>query len=362
MGCKPWGQRRCWRRSLGRVLVMGVLLAGCAPTETADTDVPAEPVAAPRLAVVTTFLPMTAFTKAVVGDRATVTQLVPANVDPHDFQARPQDVQAVAQAAVLVKNGLEIETFLEGLIKNANNPNLTVIDSSVGVATLAHEEDKAHSHDHDHEHGHKEAHDHEHRHGEFNPHIWLDPVRAIQQVETIRDGLTAVDAEGAATYAANAAAFIKQLRALDAEARAQLAPFAGKTFVVYHDLAPYFAERYNLKAEFLVGVPEASPAPEDVRRVMAAVQTSQLKTLLTEPGQEEVFASLAKDMGVSVSVFDPLETASSAADLTPAYFLATMRQNIRNLAAAFGARTQAYRSRGSVAVVWPVAALSFVYP
>jgi len=330
---------------------MGVLLAGCAPTETADTEVPAEPVAAPRLAVVTTFLPMTAFTKAVVGDRATVTQLVPANVDPHDFQARPQDVQAVAQAAVLVKNGLEMEAFLESLIENANNPNLTVIDSSVGVATLAYEEE---AHDHDHDHGHS--------HGEVNPHIWLDPVRAIQQVETIRDGLTAVDAEGAEIYTANAAAFIERLRALDAEARAQLAPFGGKTFVVYHDFAPYFAERYNLKAEFLVGVPEASPAPADVQRVMAAVQSSQLKTLLTEPGQEEVFASLAKDMGVSVSVFDPLETAPAAADLTPEYFLATMQQNIRNLAAAFGAQTQAYRSRGSVAVVWPVVARLFAYP
>ncbi len=344
MAFKLWGYY--WRRLLGRVALVALLLGGCAPTETADPEAPTEPVATSQFTVVTTFLPLTAFTKAVVGDRATVRQLVPPNVDPHDFQARPEDVQTVAQAAVLVKNGLDLETFLQPLIENAENPNLKVIDSSTGVATIAYDKDA----DHDH-------HDHDHAHGEFDPHIWLDPLRAIQQVENIRDGLSAKDPEGAALYAANAAAFIEELRALDAEARAKLSPFTGKTFVVYHDFAAYFAERYDLKTEFLVGIPEASPAPADVQRVMAAVQASQLKTLLTEPGQEQVFAGLAKDMGVQVSVFDPLETAPSEADLTPEYFLATMQQNIRNLATAFGAQTQAYRSPQSVAVVWPVALL-----
>ncbi|WP_448527163.1 metal ABC transporter substrate-binding protein [Parathermosynechococcus lividus] len=343
MGCNALGAG--WRRSLGRVLLISVLLGGCAPTQTTETETPTEPVATPQLTVVTTFLPMTAFTKAVVGDRATVTQLVPANVDPHDFQARPQDVQEINRAAALVKNGLDMEGFLGSLIDNADNPNLKIIDSSVGVATLVDDEPHDHGHTHD------------HSHGEFNPHIWLDPKRAVQQVENIRDGLIAIDPEGAEIYRANAATFIDELRALDAEAQAKLSPFAGKTFVVYHDFAPYFADSYNLQVDFLVGVPEESPAPADVRRVMEVVQTSQLKTLLTEPGQEQVFASLAQDMGVKVSVFDPLETAPSVADLTPEYFLATMRQNIRNLATAFGTETQTYRSPQSVAVVWPVAAL-----
>jgi zinc/manganese transport system substrate-binding protein len=343
MGCNALGAG--WWRSLGRVLLISVLLGGCAPTQTTETETPTEPVATPQLTVVTTFLPMTAFTKAVVGDRATVTQLVPANVDPHDFQARPQDVQEINRAAALVKNGLDLEAFLEPLIDNADNPKLKIIDSSVGVATLVDDEPHDHGHTHD------------HSHGEFNPHIWLDPKRAVQQVENIRDGLIAIDPEGAEIYRANAATFIDELRALDAEAEAKLSPFAGKTFVVYHDFAPYFADSYNLQVDFLVGVPEESPAPADVRRVMEVVQTSQLKTLLTEPGQEQVFASLAQDMGVKVSVFDPLETAPSVADLTPEYFLATMRQNIRNLATAFGTETQTYRSPQSVAVVWPVAAL-----
>lgn len=331
---KPWGV----------LVILGVFLGSCAPqAQRPQAQKVTQP--EPELTIVTTFLPITAFTKAVAGDRATVEQLLPHNTGPHDFQARPEDVQRLSTARVLVKNGLGMETFLDKLIENAANPDLKIIDTSAGVATIASKQQ-----DHDHKHDH--AHDQEgHNHGEFNPHIWLDPKRAIQQVKNIRDGLTAVDPDGATIYEKNSAAFIEKLQALDTLAREKLTPFAGKTFVVYHDVAPYFAASYNLKTTYLVGIPSVNPSPDDVQRVMQAVQQSELKTLLTEPGQEQVFESLAKDLGVKVSVFDPLERAPSAADLTPAYFLQRMEQNIRNLAEAFGAQQRAYRHPDSIAVV-----------
>lgn len=324
----------------GLLVILGVVLGSCAPQAQSPQERETSQAAA-QFTIVTTFLPITAFTKAVAGDRATVEQLLPPNIDPHDFQARPEDVQRLSTAKILVKNGLEMETFLDKLIENAANADLKIIDTSAGVATIGSEK---HDHDHDHEH-------HGHSHGEFNPHIWLDPKRAMQQVKNIRDGLIAVDPEGAATYEKNTAAFIQELEALDALAREKLTPYAGKTFVVYHDVAPYFAQSYNLRAIYLVGIPSVNPAPADVQRVMQAVQQSDLKTLLTEPGQEQVFESLAQDLGVKVSVFDPLERAPTAADLTPAYFLQTMEQNIRNLATAFGAQQRAYRRPDSIAVV-----------
>ncbi len=117
-------------------------------------------------------------------------------------------------------------------------------------------------------------------------------------MKNIRDSLTAVDPDGATIYEKNSAAFIEKLQALDTLAREKThPPFAGKTFVVYHDVAPYFAESYNLKTTYLVGIPSVNPSPDDVQRVMQAVQQSDLKTLLTEPGQEQVFESLAKDWG-----------------------------------------------------------------
>ena len=72
-----------------------------------------------QLKVVATFLPMYWFTKAVARDLAKVEVLVPPGTEVHEYQATPANVQAIAQADVLVKNGLGLEEFLEGTVKNA---------------------------------------------------------------------------------------------------------------------------------------------------------------------------------------------------------------------------------------------------
>jgi len=78
-------------------------------------------------------------------------------------------------------------------------------------------------------------------------------------------------------------------------------------------ISPYFAENYNLKAEFLVDIPEENPAPEDVKRIMDTVQSTNLKTILNEPqAGEDAFAAL-KDLNVRVSLFDPGETGGTEA-------------------------------------------------
>ena len=176
---------------------------------------------------------------------------------------------------------------------------------------------------------------HEHAHGEFDPHIWLDPKRAIEQVENIRDGLIEADPEGEAEYTANAATFIANLQELDAEITATLSPFTGQTFVVFHDFAAYFANSYGMDAEVFVGLPEENPSPEDVKRVIEAVQAEGLKSILTEPqAGESTFNTIAQDLNVGVSVFDSLEIGEPDA-VQPQYYLDTMRQNANNLAASF---------------------------
>lgn len=406
--------RQVFQASLHRMawVALGTVslgLGSCATTPTtsevepSDSEVAAA--SADPLQVVTTFLPITQFTTAVAGDRAEVVQLLPTNVGPHEYQAKPGDVQAIANADVLVKNGLEMEFFLDDMIENAGNAELAIVDSSDGIATLASAGDHGHDHgkeddhdhddhdhdDHDHDghdhdehdhddHAHAEGedhdhddhdhaegedhdhgehdhddhdhaegedhdhddHDHGHAHGEFDPHIWLDPKRAVEQVENIRDGLIAADPAGEAEYTANAEAFIAELQALDAEIAEKLAPFEGGTFVVFHDFAAYFADSYGLQSEFLVGIPEENPSPGDVKRVMEAVQAQGLKTIMTEPqASQETFRAIAGDLGINVSVFDPGATGDDTAT-QPNYYLTTMRQNTDNLVEGFEASNQAW--------------------
>lgn len=285
-----------------------------------DADKSAKP-----FKVLTTFMPITLFTKAVAGNCAEVQALIPSNSGPHNFQAKPADLIALRQSKLLVKNGLGMENFLTKLINSAGNKDLLVIDSSRGITTLDSPEEEGHS-EQDHS-----------NHGEVNPHIWLDPLRAIKQVENIRDGLVKVDPSCAASYRSNAATYVAKLKTLNAEITNQLNPYQGKTFVAFHDFAPYFASRYKLKVDFLVDVPELNPSPADLLRVAAEVKRSQLKALLSEPQEgERSFNALAKDLGVKVSVFDPMETGSLQASLNPATYFKVMRSNVADLIKAFG--------------------------
>ncbi len=321
------GERLMGLQRLSVVVVSAIALSlgSCASNASPQTQ---SPTSRKELQVVTTFIPITDFTKAVAGDRAQVTQLLPTNVSPHDFQAKPEDAQKLTKADVLIENGLGMEVFLDELVKNADNSNMKIIDSSIGVQTISTEAIKGNNLTA----GKKPD---QAGHEEFNPHIWLDPKRAIRQVENIRDGLIAADPSGKEIYTANAAAYMQRLRELDKETTKMLQPFAGKTFVAFHDFAPYFAQSYNLKADFLVDVPEDNPSPDDVKRVMNTVKTTNLKTLLAEPqGGQDAFAALAKDLKVQVSTFDPMETGSPKS-LQSECYITTMRQNVKTLVTAF---------------------------
>ncbi len=283
--------------------------------------------ARPGLQVVTTFLPITLLTRAVAGECAQVRALVPPAVGPHDFQARPGDLLALQEARVLVKNGLGVEAFLDPLIRAAANPQLRVVDSSRGVATLQDHADAPDPH----------GEGHSHSHGGVNPHIWLDPLRAAQQVETIRAALAAADPGCAEGYGRRAIATTAKLQELHRTLALKLKPYQGKAFVSFHAVAPYFAERYGLKAVALVDVPEMNPTPADLQRVTAVVKANGIRALLREPQAEgPSFQALAKDLGLGIGTFDPLETGSEEASRDPATYVDTMARNGAQLVKAFG--------------------------
>ena len=303
----------------GALLLMSFLVS-CGTTQKTDRNSDQS-----KLNVVSTFLPITLFTEAVAGECANVTALIPPNLGPHDFQATPSDISALSKASVLVKNGLGMEYFLDKLINSANNNSLQVVDTSRGVAVIRSDDDQD---------GAKPG---DQQRGEVNPHIWLDPLRAIQQVENIRDGLVKADPDCTDGYTRRAAAYASKLKGLNTTIATQLKPFRGQTFIAFHDFAPYFAERYDLKADFVVDVPEMNPTPADLQRVSKKVQQSQLKALLSEPQEgDRSFNALAVDLGVKVVTFDPLETGSEEASKQPDTYFKVMDKNVVSLIQSFG--------------------------
>ena len=176
--------------------------------------------------VVTSFFPIYEFVKAVGENRINLSVLIPIGAEPHDFDPTIQEVQKANSANLLVYNGASME---EPWIHNLAPQN--TVDTSKGMNLLANPNDPEIK-------------------GPNDPHIWLDPVLAIKQVQNIRDGLDKIDPKNAAYYNQNAQNFIGQLNKLDIAFRGNLTSSncAKRDFIPFHLAFAYFAKRYGLNA------------------------------------------------------------------------------------------------------------------
>ncbi len=275
-----------------------------------------------RLRVVTTIRPLYAFTAQVAGSAAEVENLLPPGVGPHDYAFTPSDAVRLHRADVLVINGLGLETWLEGLLGAARRPALLVVDTSRGVeplvlpdADLRHREAAA-----------EVPHRHE---GRWDPHIWLDPVRAAQQVENIRDGLSAADPERAPIYRANAESAVARLKRLHQELAAATALFQRRQLMTFHSAFQYFASRYGLEVVAVVQTaPGQEPTPRQLAHLYQVVRRHGLRVIYTEPQyRPRVAEVLARDLGLETAILDP----GSTGPLQPDAYEAVMRRNLKVL-------------------------------
>ena len=208
-------------------------------------------------------------------------------------------------------------------------------ESGIDIEPLAQVPDADH-HDHDHEkHAKKEhdEHDHEkhddHGHGEFDPHVWLDPVNAKAIVHEIEEALVKADPEHASIYKANAHKMMDQLDSLVAELSDQLEPVHDKGFIVFHDAYQYFEQRFDVSAIGSITVsPEVMPGAERVSELREKISDLSATCVFSEPQFEpKLVKTLVDGTGARTGVLDPLgATLVKGPDL---YF-----QLLRNMASS----------------------------
>lgn len=196
----------------------------------------------------------------VGGDRAQVTTILPVNADPHDYEPRPSDAQAVSDADLIVRSGGEVDDWLGDVVTSAgaDAAQLDLIDD---VRTRKGE-------------------------GGVDPHWWQNPQNAIAAVEATRAALVKADPDGAATYDANAKAYTEQLTAMDTATAACMddIPASQRKLVTNHDAFGYFADRYDID---LVGT--VIPSLSTQSQASAGEVTDLVKTIKAE-GVKTIYA------------------------------------------------------------------------
>lgn len=245
--------------------------------------------------VVATVMPIHSLAAAVMEGVAEPHLLLPPGASPHSYTLVPSDARALAQADLIIWIGPGLEQFLAKPLRSLAAQAIKLeLDQVDGILLL-----DADEHHHD-------AADHAYAH--YDPHLWLDPLNAVQMLDAMAEQLAALDPDNAAAYRRNASQYQAQLRALDVELRHQLEPVQGVPFMVFHDAYRYFEQRYGLfDAGALTLSPERLPGARTVIAAHNQVKERNIRCVFREPQFEPRLAeTVARGTQAQLAVLDPL--------------------------------------------------------
>ncbi len=293
-----------------------------------------EPVGPAKLNVSASFYPLAYLAEQVGGDKVTVTSVIPNGLEPHDFEPTPQNVIALRSTKAFIYNGNGLDTWAERLRPELEDAGVTVVAASQAVTALSTVEESIIVAGE--EPGHDEEGEEHHDHGAFDPHIWLDPIRARQISELIRDTYITLDPVNADYYRTRSAELATRLGVLHDEYEKTLANCSTRNVVVSHDAFNYLAKRYNLTMQAIAGLsPDAEPSIKRLAELTDFVKKEKVSTIFFETLVSKNLANtLAKETGVVTAVLNPIEGLTADDLAANRNYETIMRDNLQALSQA----------------------------
>lgn len=235
-------------------------VAGCGSTSSAGG----------RVRVVATTTQTADLVRNVGGDLVSVRGLLAPNADPHEYEVRPHDVRALADADLVVRSGGEVDAWLDQAI-DASGTDAPVVTLGAGGATS-------------------------------DPHWWQDPRQAERAVGEIRDALVRADPPHTAAYRGAAARYTARIAALDAAIARCMdrVPAARRRLVTTHDALGWYARRYGIDVIGTV-IPSRStagqPSAGEITTLVQTIRRAGVSAIFAEtsvnPKVEEAIAAAA---------------------------------------------------------------------
>ena len=236
----------------------------------------------------------------------------------HDYQLQTADMKALSAADAFLVNGAGMEAFLPE-ISNAL-PDLPVIEAAEGIDLLG-------------DFGAVEILEAEEE--GVNPHLWLDPSRAVRMAENLAAGLIRLMPDDEALITANLEDYRSRLESLDTRLREGLKNLSRRNIVTFHEAFPYFADAYDLR---IVAVVNKEPGevltPSQMAILIREIRQLGNPPLFVEPQYTDLSAqTLSRETGSPVYSLDPMVTGPDA-DVPFDYYETVMLQNMNTLVEA----------------------------
>lgn len=312
-----------WLSGIISLSLCASLLTGCSFTSSSSSETggTASEAAGQKLNVYTSFYTMYDFAGKIGGDKITITNLVPPGTEPHDWEPTPNDIVGLEKADVFVYNGAGMEHWVDGVLDSLQNKDLVTVEASHGISLL-----EGHSHDED-----EEEHEEEEEEHSTDPHVWLSPVNAKKEMESIKNVLVQADPENKEYYEANYAKYAEEADKLDQEWKDMTASLKNKDLIVAHQAFGYLCQTYGLNQVAIEGLsPDSEPDAARMAEIIEFAKERKINTIFFEElVNPKVAETIAKATGAKTAVLSPIEGLSEESQNAGDEYFSIMRKNLQ---------------------------------
>jgi len=258
-----------------------------------------------KLKVCTSFYTVYDFVKKIGGDKIEIINLVPAGVEPHDFELTPKDLVVLSKADVLFCNGLGMEAWLDKVKENLDK--LEVVEIANGIEKQ-----------------------------EEDPHVWLDPLNVKYELENIKNHLVKLDANNKEYYEKNYDIYVSKTISLNKEYEDKLKNCTKNEVVVTHKAFGYLCNRYGLRQIALSGVlDDNEPSMKKMSETIKFMKDNNIKSVFVESDKDKkIMETIANETGANILKLETLENITKKDIESGRDYYNIMRANLDNLVIA----------------------------
>ncbi len=278
-----------------------------------------------KLQVYTSFYGVYDFVSKIGGDKIQVYNIVPTGTEPHNWEPTSGDMMNLSKGDILFFNGAGMENWVDKVKAAVENENLKYIKLSEGIELI------------------KSRHSHGDSDGDLDfdsvdPHIWLNPINAKKEAETIKNALSAADPSNAEYYNKNYEDFSKKADELDADFRNMTARAENKTIVVAHEAYGYLCEAYGIEQIAIEGLSaDSEPSPAKMAEISKFIKDNDVRYIFFERLLSAKAAEvISEETGAELLVLNPFEGLTQEEINAGADYFSVMRENFENIKKAIG--------------------------
>ena len=269
-----------------------------------------------ELSVVTDIAPVHSLVSMVLGEKGNVTLLVPASSSPHTYSLKPSQRRALDNAHLVIMLSRDFTPSLGRHLSSSNKSNIVV-----SLSAIKHNHSTEHDHPEEHEEQLSDQEQLDYR-VENDPHAWLNPLNAIDWLDTIAMAASKLDATNTDYYKQNSELAKQQLTSLHEAIDQELTPVRAKSYIVYHDAYRHFAKAYSLRVPISIAISDAR-APGAGKLNAVRKQAASAACAFSELQHDDsIIDTVVVRLSIKRGILDPM---GSSIDIGNALYPALMR-------------------------------------